>query len=99
MTEPPLVSHSYAAALIIRDRLAAAETAAGETKDTPKMSMLTHGFERPFSWAERPAWISNARQAQLRRVALRVLAVLSMGSVLAGLIALKTAIYVWHLPA
>jgi hypothetical protein len=63
------------------------------------MSMLTHGFERPFEWVARPARISKARKTQLKRVALRALAVLSMGSVLAGLIALKTAIYVWHLHA
>ena len=61
------------------------------------MSMLTHGLEGPFNWAERPVRISKPRKAQLKRVALRALAVLSMGSVLAALIALKTAIYVWHL--
>ncbi|WP_027556726.1 hypothetical protein [Bradyrhizobium sp. Cp5.3] len=63
------------------------------------MSLLTHDLERPFDWAERPARISKARKAQLKRIALRALAVLSMGSVLAALIALKTAIYVWHLHA
>ncbi|OAF10939.1 hypothetical protein [Bradyrhizobium neotropicale] len=63
------------------------------------MSLLTHDLERPFDWAERPARISKARRAQLKRIALRALAVLSMGSVLAALIALKTAIYVWHLRA
>ena len=63
------------------------------------MSMLTQGLERPFDWAERPARISKARKAQLKRGALRVLAVLTMGSVLTALIALKTAIYVWRLHA
>ena len=63
------------------------------------MSMLTHGLERPFDWAKRPARISKARKAQLKRVALRALAVLSMGSLLAAAIALKTAVYVWHLHA
>ena len=63
------------------------------------MSMLTQGFERPFGWAERPARISAARKAQLKRVALRALAVLTMGSVLIALIALKTAIFVWHMHA
>lgn len=63
------------------------------------MSMLTHSFARPFVEAERPALISKARKAQLRRVALRALAVLSMGSVLAAVLALKTAIYVWRLHA
>ncbi|MBR0972656.1 MULTISPECIES: hypothetical protein [Bradyrhizobium] len=63
------------------------------------MSMLTHGVERPLGWAERPALISDARKARLKRIALSALAVLSMGSVLTALIALKTAIYVWHLHA
>ncbi|MGY8668326.1 hypothetical protein Q3C01_38985 [Bradyrhizobium sp. UFLA05-109] len=63
------------------------------------MSMLIHGFERPFDWAERPARISKARKAQLKRLALRVLGVLSAGGVLAALIALKTAIYVWRFHA
>ncbi|MCK1740574.1 hypothetical protein IVA80_06750 [Bradyrhizobium sp. 139] len=63
------------------------------------MSILTHGFDRPFDGAERPARLSTARKAQLKRIALRALAVLSMGSVLTALIALKTAIYVWHLHA
>ncbi|TYO66861.1 hypothetical protein FXV83_08635 [Bradyrhizobium hipponense] len=62
------------------------------------MSMLTHGFEQSFDRTER--WPrAKARRAQLRRFALRALAVLSMGSVLAALIALRTAIYVWHLHA
>ncbi|WGD54306.1 hypothetical protein QA641_10610 [Bradyrhizobium sp. CB1650] len=63
------------------------------------MSMLTHGFERPFDWAERPARISKAHKARLERITLRVLAVLSMGSVLTALIALRTAIHLWHLHA
>jgi len=63
------------------------------------MSMLTQGLERPIDWAERPPRISNARKAQLKRFARRALAVLTMGSVLTALIALKTAIYVWHLNA
>ncbi|WP_339035322.1 hypothetical protein WHZ78_27125 [Bradyrhizobium symbiodeficiens] len=61
------------------------------------MSMLTHGLERPLAWAERPALISAARKAQLKRLALGALTLLSMGSVLTALIALRTAIYVWHL--
>ncbi|WP_426613971.1 hypothetical protein [Bradyrhizobium sp. McL0616] len=63
------------------------------------MSVLTHGFDRPFDEAERPARISKPRKAQLKRVALRTLAVLSMGTLLAAVIALKTAVYVWHLHA
>jgi hypothetical protein len=49
------------------------------------MSMSSHGFARP------------ARNAWLRRLALGALTVLTMGSVLTALIALKTAISVWHL--
>ncbi|MFT4117773.1 hypothetical protein [Bradyrhizobium sp.] len=63
------------------------------------MSMLTHGFERSTGWADRPARMSREHKVQLRRLALRALAVLSMGGVLTALIALKTAIYVWHLHA
>ncbi|MGT2435511.1 hypothetical protein ACU4GH_06275 [Bradyrhizobium betae] len=61
------------------------------------MSILTHGFDRPFNAAERPARFSAARKAQLKRFGLQALALLSMGSVLTALIALKIAIYVWHL--
>ncbi|MBR1130988.1 hypothetical protein [Bradyrhizobium iriomotense] len=60
------------------------------------MSILTHGLDRPFA-PERPARISEARKAQLKRIALQGLALLSMGSVLTALIALRTAIYVWHM--
>ena len=63
------------------------------------MSMLAQGFERPSGWAERPAFISREHKAQLKRVALRALAVLTMGGVLTALIALKTAIFVWNLHA
>ncbi|MDH2344739.1 hypothetical protein [Bradyrhizobium sp. SSUT77] len=63
------------------------------------MSMLIHGFERPLDWTERPARISTVHKAQLKRLALSALAVLSMGSVLTAFIALRTAIYVWHLHA
>lgn len=63
------------------------------------MSMLTYGFDRPFDQTERPSRISTARKARLKRLALQGLALLSMGSVLTALIALKTAIYVWHLHA
>jgi hypothetical protein len=62
------------------------------------MSILTHDFDRPFG-AVRPVRISEARRAQLKRIALHAFALLSMGSVLTALIALRTAIYVWHLPA
>jgi hypothetical protein len=61
------------------------------------MSMLTHSFDRSFDEADRPSRISTARKAQLKRVALQGLALLSMGSVLTALIALRTAIYVWHM--
>ncbi|MBR0992527.1 hypothetical protein JQ580_17575 [Bradyrhizobium japonicum] len=63
------------------------------------MSMLTHGLERPLAWAERPMRTPTARKAQLKRLALGALTLLSMGSVLTALIALRTAIYVWRLHA
>ncbi|MCS3727089.1 hypothetical protein [Bradyrhizobium betae] len=63
------------------------------------MSILTHGYDRPFGAAERPARLSAARKTSLKRIGLQALALLSMGSVLTALIALKTAIYVWHLHA
>ncbi|PSO21691.1 hypothetical protein [Bradyrhizobium sp. MOS003] len=61
------------------------------------MSMLTHDLERPLAWAERPVRIPTARKAQLKRLAIGALTLLSMGSVLTALIALRTAIHVWHL--
>lgn len=61
------------------------------------MSILAHDYDQPFDGVEHPARISEARKAQIKRIALRGLALLSMGSVLTALIALKTAIYVWHL--
>ncbi|WP_407187876.1 hypothetical protein [Bradyrhizobium centrosematis] len=60
------------------------------------MSILTHGLDQPFQ-AERPARISEARKAQLKRIALQAFALLSMGSVLTALIALRTAIHFWRL--
>ena len=63
------------------------------------MSILTQGFDRPFEGADRKVRISEARKALLKRIALRALTVLTMGSVLTALIALRTAIYVWHLHA
>lgn len=61
------------------------------------MSMLTHHLDRPFEGAGRSPRISTARKAPLKRLALGALALLSMGSVLTALIALRTTIYVWHL--
>lgn len=61
------------------------------------MSILTHDLDRPLT--ERPVRISDARKAQLLRIALQTLGLFSMGSVLTALIALRTAIHVWHLPA
>jgi hypothetical protein len=63
------------------------------------MSMLAQGIGRPLDWVERRPRMSAVRKAQLKRVALRALAVLTMGSVLTALIALKTAIFVWHMHA
>lgn len=61
------------------------------------MSILTHGFDRPFG-AERSMRVSEARKAQLKRIALQAFGLLLTGSVLIALIALRTAIHVWHLP-
>lgn len=61
------------------------------------MSILTHDLDRPL--AERPVRISDARKARLERIALQALGLLSMGSVLTALVALKAAIHLWHLPA
>ncbi|EJN14895.1 hypothetical protein PMI42_01554 [Bradyrhizobium sp. YR681] len=61
------------------------------------MSMLTHGLDRPFAGADRSLRVSTVRKAQLKRLALGAIALLSMGSMLTALIALRTAIYVWHM--
>ncbi|WP_441238073.1 hypothetical protein [Bradyrhizobium sp. 930_D9_N1_4] len=61
------------------------------------MSLLTDGFERPIDWTERPARISRKRRARLKSLAFGALTLISMGSVLTALIALRTTIYVWHL--
>ncbi|MDA9546251.1 hypothetical protein ACM43_17815 [Bradyrhizobium sp. CCBAU 45321] len=57
------------------------------------------GFGRPRLRAEQQLRISKLRKARLERIALDGLAMLSMGSVLTALIALRTAIHIWHLPA
>ncbi|WP_025034373.1 hypothetical protein [Bradyrhizobium sp. DOA9] len=61
------------------------------------MQTLTLGFERARLRAERQLRLSKLRR--LERIALHGLAMLSMGSVLTALIALRTAIHIWHLPA
>jgi len=61
------------------------------------MSMLTHSLDRPFEGATRSPRIAAARKARFKRLALGGLTLLSMGSVLTALIALRTAIYVWHM--
>jgi hypothetical protein len=61
------------------------------------MSMLTHSLDRPFDGADRSPRISAARKAQLKRFALGAVTLLSMGSVLTALIALRTAVYVWQM--
>ncbi|RQH08205.1 hypothetical protein [Bradyrhizobium sp. RP6] len=50
------------------------------------------GFERPHLRTEQQLRISKLRKARLERIALHGLAMLSMGSVLTALIALRTAI-------
>lgn len=56
------------------------------------MSTLTQRLERPLQWPERRLRLSKLRRARLKRIALHGLALLSMGSVLTVLIALRTAI-------
>ena len=63
------------------------------------MSIVSHGFERSLDWVERGSRISTARKARLKRIAIGALAIMTMGSVLTAVIALKTVIYVWHLHA
>ncbi len=61
------------------------------------MSVITHGSERPLDRAERRSQMATARKDQLKQIGLSALVVLSMGSVLTALIALRTAVYVWPL--
>lgn len=58
------------------------------------MSMLTQRFEQaiPSSSRHAPA-LSIARRAMIKRVCSRALAILLLGGLLAGLIALKAAIF------
>jgi preprotein translocase subunit SecE len=55
------------------------------------MSLLSHHFERAFDRSDRHA--PKVRWATIKRVCARGLAVLVMVGVLAGLIALKTYIF------
>jgi hypothetical protein len=57
----------------------------------PVMSLLTHQFERAFDPSDRRA--PTVRWAMIKRVCARGLGVLMMVGVLAGLIALKTYIF------
>lgn len=96
MSASALISQSYAVMDIIPGRL---ERVSARTTGLPNMSMLSHGLEHHFDSTAGPALISQTRKAQLKRFALSALTLLSMSSVLTALIALKTAFYVWHLPA
>jgi hypothetical protein len=68
------------------------------------MSILTHGFERPYRSSRKQGALGSAFSAPISRVhsttlqhlCLRALALLSMGAVLTALIALKTAIFMWR---
>jgi hypothetical protein len=58
------------------------------------MSLLTHRVEQTFHSSDRRAPTrSTARWAMIRRVCSRAMAVLLMVGMLAGLIALKTVIF------
>jgi hypothetical protein len=68
------------------------------------MSILTHGFERPCRSSGQQsapgrafsAAISRVHSTTFRRACPRALTLLSMGSLLTVLIALKTAIFMWR---
>lgn len=63
------------------------------------MRVLTQRVEQPPYWADRQPRQTKVLGAQLKRLALRVLTLLSMGSALTALIALKAVISLWHLHA
>jgi hypothetical protein len=66
------------------------------------MSMLMHGLDRTFHSAQvkraRAAKLSNGQRSTLKHISLRALAVVAMGGVLAGLITVKTMIFMPHIP-
>jgi hypothetical protein len=84
-----MLSFSYALQHMLtgkwRPRLAA------RPQGIPVMSLLTHHFERAFDPSDRQPPI--VRWATIKRVCARALGVLTMVGVLAGLIALKTYIF------
>jgi ferric-dicitrate binding protein FerR (iron transport regulator) len=63
------------------------------------MSMLTQRFEQPAhsSGDARAAGLWKAHRTTIKRLWLRALALMLMGGVLACLIALKTAAFLWRL--
>ena len=63
------------------------------------MTMLTHGFDGPVDPTESRDLVKGAAKAHLsalKRFCLVALTILSAGGMLAGAIALKTAIYFWR---
>jgi hypothetical protein len=66
------------------------------------MSMLMHGLDRTFHAAQarraQAAKLSNGQRSTLKRISLRTLAIVAMGGVLAGLIAVKTMIFMPQIP-
>ena len=65
------------------------------------MSMLMHRLEQPADSSRKRyalwAGLSKAHGATIKCLCLRALAVVLMGGVLAGLIALKTVAFLWRL--
>jgi hypothetical protein len=62
------------------------------------MTMLTHGFDGAADSSERRnlvKGVANAHLSAIKRFCLCALAALLSGGMLAGAIALKTAIYFW----
>jgi hypothetical protein len=63
------------------------------------MTMLAHGLDDPVDTAENRDLVKGAAKTHLpaiRRFFLCALTILSAGGMLAGAIALKTAIYFWR---
>jgi hypothetical protein len=63
------------------------------------MPVPTDRFEQPLHRSEGHPGLSEPRRAQGERLALQLLTVLSMGSVLTALIALRAAICLWRFNA
>jgi hypothetical protein len=90
-----MLSFSYAPLPIMRRQSAPPRPARTRVQGIPGMSLLTHRVEQTFHPSDRHAAArSSARWAMIKRVCSRALAVLLMGGMLAGLIAVKTVLFI-----